>query len=296
MAKIILTPEKISRLKFINKVGLKPGEYEFPDFIVIGPQRTGTGWLHKNLCHHPEIYMPPEKELYFFNKLISKAGENYTSDRIEWYSSKFTPKFSDYLKQNVSNLKNIRSLKSLSLGINKFFMPCLKGEATASYAVMPEELVAEICLLNEDIKAIMLMRHPFDRAWSHAKKDLVRGKKRSFDELEFEEFREFYTLEYQLKCGRYTGIIAKWNRFMFDGNLFVGSYDDLKNDPAGLLRKIYSFLGVADDREKISDFLSQKVINTTGMEEIPEVHRQLLAELFGDEVVRLNRRYGLNWK
>ena len=37
--------------------------------------------------------------------------------------------------------------------------------------------------LNPDIRAILMIRNPIDRAWSHAKKDLVRNRKRKFDDV-----------------------------------------------------------------------------------------------------------------
>ena len=41
-----------------------------PDFIGIGAQKAGTTWLHRNLQAHPEIWMPTEKELHYFDEKI----------------------------------------------------------------------------------------------------------------------------------------------------------------------------------------------------------------------------------
>ncbi len=41
----------------------------FPDFLCIGAQRSGTTWLHHNLRQHPEIWMPPLKELHYFDEM-----------------------------------------------------------------------------------------------------------------------------------------------------------------------------------------------------------------------------------
>ena len=36
----------------------------FPDFLGIGAQKPGTTWLYQNLAAHPQICMPPVKELH----------------------------------------------------------------------------------------------------------------------------------------------------------------------------------------------------------------------------------------
>lgn len=295
MATIQLTPEKIFLLQHVDRENLEPGSYEFPDFLLIGPQRTGTSWLRENLSFHPEIFMPSKKELYFFNKLITKSGSNYTSDRLEWYSEQFNPRFSDIVKQNASYLKNTRNIHSLDLSLKKLFAPCRKGEATASYAVMRESLIEEIKILNPDIRAIMLIRNPIERAWSHAKKDLLRQTNKTLDEVSFDEFMKFYSKDYQLRCGRYSEIIKKWDLIIGKNNLFIGIYDDIGTRPEDLLRKIFNFLGVSDRSECINVSLSRVVINKTKAEIIPATHRDFLLGLFGDELEELNETFHLGW-
>src|SRR5881296_3927906 len=40
-----------------------------PDFICVGPQKGGTSWLYQQLESHPDFWMPPIKELHYFDKL-----------------------------------------------------------------------------------------------------------------------------------------------------------------------------------------------------------------------------------
>src|SRR5687768_12439013 len=39
-----------------------------PDVIGIGMQKAGTGWLYDQLQLHPECWMPPVKELHYFDR------------------------------------------------------------------------------------------------------------------------------------------------------------------------------------------------------------------------------------
>ncbi len=37
------------------------------DFLGIGAQRAGTRWLYDQSQHHPDFWMPPIKELHYFD-------------------------------------------------------------------------------------------------------------------------------------------------------------------------------------------------------------------------------------
>ena len=54
-----------------------------PNFLHIGPGRTGSKWLHKVMQAHPEIYVPRIADLYFFDRI-----ENYRKGN-NWYLEYF---------------------------------------------------------------------------------------------------------------------------------------------------------------------------------------------------------------
>lgn len=39
-----------------------------PDFLGIGAQKAGTAWLYQTLRVHPDIWLPPVKELHYFDR------------------------------------------------------------------------------------------------------------------------------------------------------------------------------------------------------------------------------------
>lgn len=53
-------------------------------FLVIGTYRSGTSWLQKVFMEHPQILVPPDKELFFFSRYYNR-GE-------EWYNTFFKKK------------------------------------------------------------------------------------------------------------------------------------------------------------------------------------------------------------
>src|SRR5438477_9875293 len=40
-----------------------------PDFLCVGVHKSGTTWLYQQLDSHPDFWMPPMKELHYFDQL-----------------------------------------------------------------------------------------------------------------------------------------------------------------------------------------------------------------------------------
>ncbi|MDY6993754.1 MAG: sulfotransferase [Pseudomonadota bacterium] len=55
---------------------MSSGSNTTPDFIGIGAQRSGTTWVANVMSLHPEIWVPPLKELHYFD---SVSVEHYTA-------------------------------------------------------------------------------------------------------------------------------------------------------------------------------------------------------------------------
>ena len=52
-----------------------------PDFLCIGAQKAGTGWLYEQLRHHPDFWMPPMKELHYFDRIAAQPNVNRSLGR-----------------------------------------------------------------------------------------------------------------------------------------------------------------------------------------------------------------------
>lgn len=256
----------------------------FPDFLIIGPQRTGTTWLHAHLRSHPEIFLSEPKELYFFSSLKTRDPKRFVSDDLSWYLQFFRdPLWRWAVKTGASLWKH-----------HRFYRPRVRGEATASYAAIDPDVIADITALNPELKAILMIRNPVERAWSHAKKDLLRNRRRHFDGVQEEEFRAFFHDPYQRRCSRYVEHHDNWSAHLRPGHLFVGRFDDIATRPEGLLLDVLRFLGVRPDRRYI-DASVRSPVNATESKEIPARYRELLEDLLKDDLDKLKQRFGLSW-
>lgn len=256
----------------------------FPDFFIVGPQRTGTTWLHANLRFHPQIMLAEPKELFFFSRLKTPDSARYRSNDLEWYLRFFREPLWRVLMRNAMSLWQFREL----------YRPKVRGEATASYAALDPDVIREVTALKPDIKVILMIRDPIERAWSHAKKDLVRNKGRKLEDVSAAEFERFFSDPYQRQCARYAENIDRWSACLQPDHLFIGLFDDIDSRPEALLLESMSFLGVKSDRRYISSEVRHPV-NPTGASRIPERYRRFLEELLKDDIVKLKERFGLEW-
>ena len=44
-----------------------------PNFLYIGPDKAGSSWLHEMLIRHPDVYLTPAKDLYFFDRYYDRG-------------------------------------------------------------------------------------------------------------------------------------------------------------------------------------------------------------------------------
>jgi hypothetical protein len=203
----------------------------FPDLFYLGPQRTGSTWLHANLSRHPEVHLHRDKETFYFSTLGRPEAPRYRFDYLEDYLASFREGPIELLLKNYHALRRCRS----------FYRPRVRGDFTASYGILEEGVIAQIVRFRPDTRGIILVRDPVERVWSHAKKDLVRGRDRAADDT---ALLGFIRSTDQLRRADYRGIIDRWRRHLAPGHLFVAPYERIAIDPAALLDEISNFLGI----------------------------------------------------
>lgn len=256
----------------------------FPDFLIVGPQRTGTTWLHANLRFHPQIFLSEPKELFFFSRLKTPDHPKFQSNDLGWYLRFFRDPPRQWLVKTAMCLRRSGAL----------YRPRIRGEATASYAAIDADVIAEIAALNPEIKVILMIRDPIDRAWSHAKKDLARNRGRKLGDVSDDEIRAFFSDAYQRRCAQYVRSCDNWSAHLRPQHLLVCLFDDVAMRPAQLLAEVMQFLGVDAKSRYIPKAVGESV-NPTESSRIPERHRRFLEGLLQDDLQALKQRFGLEW-
>jgi len=111
----------------------------YPSFLGIGAQKAGTTWLYNMLRLHPDVGMPEQKELHFWDRGILDATG-----------------FARY--QNAFTLLHGRA----------------RGEITPSYSILPRDRITTIRTMLPGLRLIYVLRNPIERAWSQARMELAR--------------------------------------------------------------------------------------------------------------------------
>lgn len=260
------------QLRHIQTRSAHPDLRRFPDFLILGPQRTGTTWLYFNLHLHPQILLHRLKESYYFSTLGRPDHPRFLYPCLEDYLDSYRESAGEILKKHYTCLR-----KSFA-----FYRPRLIGEATASYAVLPEEIVAEIVSLKPGLKGILMLRDPVERAWSHAKKTLIRDKGRR-TEITREELSAYFASSGQRQRADYTTMIALWKKHLRPGHLHLGLYDRIATEPAALLADVERFLGVTTKALFLNRHLNIKLNPTPEIAMPPDV-REMLGEFLAAEI------------
>jgi hypothetical protein len=102
-----------------------------PDFLYLGPDKSGSTWLYEVLKQHPECYVAPCKDIYYFDKYYDRG--------LEWYEAFFK-----------DAPENARAIGELSHG----YLFC-------------EQAVERIGNDLPDITLLATLRNPVERCFSH---------------------------------------------------------------------------------------------------------------------------------
>ena len=247
------------------RLGLGPlRTLTLPDFQGIGAQKGGTTWLYENLRCHPQLFLPKHKELHYFDNGFHKS--------LRSYSRHFAP------------------------GSGK-----VRGEITPAYGIIPPSRIRFIRALLPEVKLILLMRNPVDRAWSHAMMNLVSRAERRLEDVTDAEFKSYLKTDDCRKRSDYGMLLDNWMSVFPRERFFLGFYEDLAEHPEDLLSGVFDHLGVRKDVDW-STFPLRKVVlpryvrsadqhRNSSSRMRPEI-ATFLREMYAGEIDKLHERFG----
>lgn len=223
-----------------------------PDFIGIGAQKAGTTWLYKNLQEHGSIWMPPVKELHYFDekarlgthslrrKLFgsTKRDQRWRRQvRREWRTRKRSGGASKrWLLRYFTRKATPKWYRSLFDGHEGL----LTGEITPSYTTLNRTDVEFVHEVVPDAKIIFMLRNPVERAFSAS---VMRTKKMPIDELR-RAYRIAFDTEWSELNTDYERALRNWTEWYPSDRIFIGFLEDVGRAPRRLLKRLYRFLDV----------------------------------------------------
>ena len=201
----------------------KTNEGLLPDFIIVGAAKSGTTSLYHYISSHPNLYMSIPKEINFFS-----------SQEIN--------------KQNLYyNYHSVDSLDEYKKYFQKAKNSSVIGEGSVSYLFYPS-VPERIKELLPDVKILILLRSPVERAFSHYLMDYRMGLincsfedvvyRRSTDKkinLFFQQYIELGLYHDQVK--RYLDVFGR-------ERVKILLQEDLRNLKDKTMKDIFDFLDV----------------------------------------------------
>ena len=214
------------------------------DFLGIGAQRSGSSWLDAVLREHSAFWLPPIKELHYFDRLADGPWQRLTGNQDSYRLAREAlrrggPAWRWHARYLLGRRSDAWYLSLFEPGAGR-----LRGEITPRYSILPEEGIAHVARLLPEVRILYLLRDPVERAWSNLRRGADRyGTPASWGEGDLRARLERSGV---LTMGSYAQILARWERHLPAERILVACFEEIAEDPAGLLRRIGRFLGVGE--------------------------------------------------
>ncbi len=210
-----------------------------PNFLVVGAPKSGTTSLYFQLRQHPDIFVPRKKELHFFTGEHLRSNTQGPGDADAaaeacrtW--SEYASHFAEAARERIV------------------------AEFSPSYLYF-SDVAQDIRATLPEARVLMILRDPVEKAYSQYM-HLVRDGRESLpfrDALRAEDERRaagWSDIWRYAESSLYSARVERYLDVFGRDRVFIALTDELAADAAGLLRRIFDFLGVDADAPIDTDF------------------------------------------
>lgn len=198
-----------------------------PHFLIIGAEKAGTSSLYQYMVEHPQILPAIEKEIHFFTQEYDRG--------VDWYLAHFPP-----IPETAE---------------------FLTGEASTSYLTSDLKTIQRCFDLLPNIKLLVILRNPVDRAISHYHQVVRLGKEsRTLEEVVRADLEILLGVEnplldntYWKKTQRgylgrsmYVYWLEKWTSIFPKEQFLILKSEEFYSSPQVAMKLVFNFLGLPD--------------------------------------------------
>lgn len=264
-----------------------------PNFILIGTSRCGTTFLHETLSRLSSYWLTPVKELHYFD-FQRKNGR---------FNSRWRQHIKQLLKDKLKAKRNI----PLSWFLKYLLGSCtdnwylslfrnkngrVSGEITPGYSTLSLSEIKEVKRILPDVKLILMVRNPIDRAWSVVKKTLLKKGKMKESDIDRSDIESVLLKDGFKDRASYLQIYNKWSEVFGEDRILVCYYEDLVESPETFIEDLNSFLNVEMNLEN-ETFFNNRVNSTFKYQlEMPDEIKKMFSELYADEIKNFATKVG----
>lgn len=207
---------------------IAPSNAILPDFIICGAMKCGTTSLHAILDQHPDVYIP-KSEVHFFDiNNIYNHPDFFFYDKGVW----------QYPNMEVNR-------DALWEWYSNFFRKAPKnsiiGEDSTNYLASSES-AERIAMQKKPIKAVVCLRNPTKRAYSHYWHMLASGR----SIYNFEDSIK-YLPETVLSKSMYYEQVDRYLNKLPRNQIFFFILEEFLQDKEKVIKELSYFLGIDYD-------------------------------------------------
>lgn len=251
-----------------------------PDFIGVGMERAGTSWAFSMIAHHPDVWVPPLKEIHFLDALDAEVPCH--NPRYKWHLTgrlkhKFVPFFNfknrpeffknSYLKYLLWDFYYFTGRANFNwyqrLFSEAFTKGRMAGEFTPAYCNIDKIYIDQLLTLNEKMKFIIMVRHPEHQLRSSLIQHFVMIEGRDFAGVRKDEMKNWLNSDFANQKSNIQEILPKWQSNVPQDQLFVGLYEEMSAEPLKFIKRIYAFLGLGNQYLPDKEVYARKINNLT---------------------------------
>ena len=230
---------------------------KLPNFLIVGAAKCGTSSLHNYLNQHPDVFMP-----------------TFTPEGLKVKEPRFLIK--EKLQKRLS--KGIWNYEDYKLLFDSVTNEIAIGESTVLYLYYHKEAIKNIKkYLGEDVKIIIMLRNPIDRAYSaYSFASRTTQENQTFKEALInarERFDKDETLSPMVlykELGLYYKMVKDYMENFKDVHIVL--YDDFVLQTDLEVTRVFDFLNISNT----NDINTNKIINSGGKQWNSKFMKKLL--------------------
>ena len=269
-----------------------------PQFLCFGTTRCGTTFLHSHLRAHPRVWLPPQKEIHYFN---SQRDSGIWNRKHLRHVRETLPNLREAIRgkrgaaaELAWQLRYLFGRRSDEWFLSLYDPPrgLITGHIEPTYVTLPTEQIRPVSRLLPDVKLIYMMRDPIDRAWSAVTWSVAKNKNRPMAEVSEDEIFEKLARS-AIEMSRHIDHITRWEAVFSNQRFFFGFFEEIEADPAGFFARIGDFLEIGPLPVSDGDDLERPINDTRRFKvPIPPAIERFMAESLIESTRQLHERFG----